>query len=247
MTTVWLVQMAVMVVYFLRLLAAADIRLSGLRLLLTALLVASAPSIYYFYQTDWTDYVIAWTLYPVLVFYLRAAILAEARDRFWRTALRLGLLFGFWVINAHPGFIITSVLALAVYVVVAAPPERRVYLCLGTAAALCLAIASARIYELVRELQLFPVTATAIRDSVDISSFVGALVWPLAPYGGRATPVYRVWCRRGSCRRVGTVPTSHGRAPARLRRRLLRVGGIRCHPEYHVEPHPSRNIAVAFS
>jgi hypothetical protein len=180
--------MAVMVVYFLRLLAVADIRMSGLRLLLTALLVASAPSIYYFYQTDWTDYVIAWTLYPVLVFYLRAAILAEARDRFWRTALRLGLLFGFWVINAHPGFIITSVLALAVYVVVAAPPERRVYLCLGTAAALCLAIASARIYELVRELQLFPVTATAIRDSVDISSFVGALVWPLAPYGGRATP-----------------------------------------------------------
>jgi hypothetical protein len=86
--------MVVMVVYFLRLLAATDIRLPGLRLLLTAFLVASAPSIFYFYQTDWIEYVIAWTLYPVLVLYLRAAILGEARERFWLTALRLGLLFG---------------------------------------------------------------------------------------------------------------------------------------------------------
>ena len=186
MTAVWLVQMAVMVVYFLRLLAATDIRLPGLRLLLTAFLVASAPSIFYFYQTDWIDYLIAWTLYPVLVLYLRAAILGEARERFWGTALRLGLLFGFWVINAHPGFIITSVLAMTVYVVVAAPPERRVYLCLGTAAALCVGIASPRIYTLVRELQLFPVTSAAIRDGVDVTSYIGALVWPLAPNGGRA-------------------------------------------------------------
>ena len=127
-----------------------------------------------------------WTLYPVLVLYLRAAILGEARERFWGTALRLGLLFGFWVINAHPGFIITSVLAMTVYVVVAAPPERRVYLCLGTAAALCVGIASPRIYTLVRELQLFPVTSAAIRDGVDVTSYIGALVWPLAPNGGRA-------------------------------------------------------------
>jgi len=186
MTAVWLVQTAVMVVYFLRLLAATDIRPPGLRLLLTAFLVASAPSIFYFYQTDWIDYLIAWTLYPVLVLYLRAAILGEARERFWGTALRLGLLFGFWVINAHPGFIITSVLAMTVYVVVAAPPERRVYLCLGTAAALCVGIASPRIYTLVRELQLFPVTSAAIRDGVDVTSYIGALVWPLAPNGGRA-------------------------------------------------------------
>jgi hypothetical protein len=50
MTTVWLVQMAVMVFYFLRLAAATDIRLPGLRLVLTAFLVASAPSIFYFYR-----------------------------------------------------------------------------------------------------------------------------------------------------------------------------------------------------
>ena len=185
MTAVWLVQMAVMVVYFLRLLAATDIRLPGLRLLLTAFLVASAPSIFYFYQTDWIEYVIAWTLYPVLVFYLRAAILSEARERFWLTALRLGLLFGFWVINGHPGFIITSVLAMTVYVVVAAAPERRVYLCLGTAAALCVAIASSRIYTLVRELRLFPVTSED-RGGVDMTSYIGAFVWPLASNGGRA-------------------------------------------------------------
>ncbi len=185
MTTVWLVQMAVMVFYFLRLAAATDIRLPGLRLVLTAFLVASAPSIFYFYQTDWIEYVVAWTLYPVLVFYLRAAIMGEASERFWRTALRLGLLFGFWVINAHPAFVITSVLAMTVYVVVAAPPERRVYLCLGTAAALCLAIASSRIYTLLRELRLFPVTSED-RGAVGVTSYLGALVWPLASNGGRA-------------------------------------------------------------
>ena len=185
LTAVWLVQMAVMVVYFLRLLAASDIRLPGLRLLLTAFLIASAPSIFYFYQTDWVEYVIAWTLYPALVFYLRAAILGEARERFWPTALRLGLLFGFWVINGHPGFIITSVLALTVYVVVAAPPERRLYLCLGTAAALCVAIASSRLYTLVRELRLFPITSED-RGGVAVTSYIGAVVWPLAPNGGRA-------------------------------------------------------------
>jgi hypothetical protein len=185
LTTVWLVQMAVMVVYFLRLLAATHIQLPGLRLLLTAFLVASAPSIFYFYQTDWIEYVIAWTLYPVLVFYLRAAILGEARERFWLTALRLGLLFGFWVINGHPGFIITSVLAMTAYVVVAAPPERRVYLCLGTAAALCVAIASSRMYTLLRELRLFPVTSED-RGGVDMTSYIGAFVWPFAPNGGRA-------------------------------------------------------------
>ena len=185
LTAVWLAQMAAMVFYFSRLLAATDIRLPGLRLLLTALLITSAPSIFYFYQTDWIEYVIAWTLYPVLVFYLRAAILGEARQRFWRTAFRLGLLFGFWVINGHPGFIITSVVAMTVYVVVAAPRDRRVYLCLGAGTILCAAIASSRIYTLVHELRLFPVTAED-RGGVDVTSYIGAVVWPLAPNGGRA-------------------------------------------------------------
>src|SRR5262249_2587030 len=145
MTAVWLVHMAVLVFYFLRLLAATDIRLPGLRLLLTAFLVASAPSIFYFYQTDWLEYAIAWTLYPVLVFYLRAAVLGEAREQFWRTALRLGLLFGFWVINAHPGFVITSVLAMTAYVVVAAPAERRGCLLLFATPTTFLAIAPPRL------------------------------------------------------------------------------------------------------
>ncbi|HKE95463.1 MAG TPA: hypothetical protein VKB34_14210 [Povalibacter sp.] len=179
MTTVWLVQMAVMVVYFLRLLAAADIRLPGLRLLLTAFLVASAPSIFYFYLTDWLDYVIAWTLYPVLVFYLHAAIMGEAREQFWRTALRLGLLFGFWVINAHPGFIITSVIAMMAYVVVAARPDRRMYVCLITAAGFCAAIASVRVYTVLREIQSFPATASALRESTSAQSYLAAFLSPL--------------------------------------------------------------------
>jgi hypothetical protein len=181
LTTVWLVQMTVMVVYFLRLLAAADIRLPGLRLLLTAFLVASGPTVYYIYQTDWMEYVIAWTLYPVLMFYLRAAILGEAREQFWRTALRLGLLFGFWVSNAHPGFIITSVLAMTVYTVVAAPWNRRVYLCLITAAAVCAAMTSARVYTLLREVRLYPATAATVRDSTSIRSYLSAFLSPLFP------------------------------------------------------------------
>jgi hypothetical protein len=46
--------------------------------------------------------VISWTLLPVVVFYLHAAITGGAREHFWPTALWLGLLFGLWVTNAHP-------------------------------------------------------------------------------------------------------------------------------------------------
>jgi hypothetical protein len=179
LTAVWLAQMVVMVVYFLRLLAATDIRLPALRLLLTALLITSAPSILYFYETDWIEYVITWTLYPVLLFYLRAAILGEARECFWRTALRLGVLFGFWIVNAHPGSIITSLLAMIVYVVVAAPRDRRVYLCLITAAGFCAAITSVRVYTLWREVHLFPATASALRDAIAIRSYLAAFISPL--------------------------------------------------------------------
>ena len=43
--------------------------------------------------------------------------------------------------------------------------------------------------------------------------------------------LYRVRSRRGSYRRVGIVPTRQGRAPAWLRRCLLRVRCVQCHPE----------------
>ena len=186
LSAVWLFHVVVMVVFFLRLAAAADIRLPWLRLLLVACYVMSAPSLFYFYDTDWIQMAITWTLYPVLVFYLRAAILGEAREHFWRTALWLGLLFGFWVTNAHPGYIVPLSLALAVYIAVAAPLDSRVYLCLGTAAVLCTAIASVRIYTLLREVRLFPVSASAVRGGTTLQSYVAAFIAPLVHFGGRS-------------------------------------------------------------
>ena len=178
LTALWVAQVVVMVVYFLRLLAATDIRLPWLRVVLAACLVTSAPSILYFYESDWIQMVITWTLFPVVVFYLRAAILGNARDHFWPTALWLGLLFGFWVTNAHPGYVVQLTMILAIYVIVAAPLDRRIYLCLGVAAALCTAIASVRVYTLLREAQLFPASASGVRDGTALQSYVTAFISP---------------------------------------------------------------------
>jgi len=178
LTAVWMAQVVLMVVYFLRLLAATDIRLPWLRVVLTACLVTSAPSILYFYESDWIQMVITWTLFPVVAFYLRAAIVGGAREHFWSTALWLGLLFGFWVTNAHPGYAVQLTMILAIYVVVAAPLDRRIYLCLGAAAAVCTAIASVRVYTLLREAQLFPASASGVRDGTALQSYITAFISP---------------------------------------------------------------------
>jgi hypothetical protein len=178
LTAVWIAHVVVMVVYFLRLLAATDIRLPWLRVLLAACLVTSAPSILYFYESDWIQMVITWTLFPVVVFYLRAAILGGALDHFWPTALWLGVLFGFWVTNAHPGYVVQLTMILTVYVVIAAPRDRRIYLCLGAAVVVCTAIASVRVYTLLREAQLFPVSASGVRDGTALQSYITAFISP---------------------------------------------------------------------
>ena len=178
LTALWVGQIVVMVVYFLRLLAATDIRLPWLRVVLTSCCVASAPSMLYFYESDWIQMVISWTLLPVVVFYLHAAITGGAREHFWPTALWLGLLFGLWVTNAHPGYIVQLAMILAIYVVVAAPLDRRIYLCLGAGALLCAAIASARIYTLLHEAQLFPASASSVRDGTAIQSYISAFISP---------------------------------------------------------------------
>ena len=180
LTALWVGQIVVMVVYFLRLLAATDIRLPWLRVVLTACCVASAPSMLYFYESDWIQMVITWTLLPVVVFYLRAAIMGGAREHFWPTALWLGLVFGLWVTNAHPGFIVQLAMILAIYVVVAAPLDRRVYLCLGAGALLCTAIASVRVYTLLHEAHLFPPSASGVRDGTALQSYLTAFI---APFG----------------------------------------------------------------
>ncbi len=183
-SAVWIAHTVVMVVYVLRLAAVSGVGMPALRLVLLACYLGSIAFAFYFYATDWIQMAITWSLYPVLVFYLRSAILGDARDSFWPTTLRLALLFGFWVINAHPGYIIPLGLVLTVYAIVAAPLDRRVYLCLCVSGALCTAIAAARIYTLMYEVRLFPPGGGA-RDGTNLSAYVGAVAAPFATLGNR--------------------------------------------------------------
>jgi hypothetical protein len=96
LSALWIAHVVVMVVYFLRLLAVSDVRQPWLRVVLAACYVASAPTLSYFYDSDWIQMAITWSLFPVVVFYIRAAILGGAREHFWPTVLLLGLVFGFW-------------------------------------------------------------------------------------------------------------------------------------------------------
>jgi hypothetical protein len=170
-TAVWLVHIVVMVVYFLRLAAISGIS-PPLRFVLLALYLGSVVSMTYFYDTDWLNFMIAWSLYPVLVFYLRSAILGEAVTKFWPTTLRLALLFGFWINNAHPGHIAPLVTVLAIYALAAAPRRRSVYACLALGAVFCLAISAERIYTLVHEASLFPPGTPFTRNGLTLTTYV---------------------------------------------------------------------------
>jgi hypothetical protein len=179
LSAVWIVQSIVMVVYFLRLAAVSGIGDPAMRLAVLACYVASMPFVLYFLESDWVQMAISWTLYPVLVFHLRSALLGGARADFWRTACGLAFLFGFWILNAHPGYIMSMALVLTVYAVTVAPLDRRVYSCLIAGAVLCVGITSARIYALLHEMRLFPPEASAIRDGTALDSYVAAIAAPL--------------------------------------------------------------------
>jgi hypothetical protein len=184
LSAVWIVHSVVMAAYLLRLMAVSGVTGPILRLLLLLLYFCSVQYSFYIYETDWVQMAVTWTLYPVVVFYLRSAIRGGAQTDVWRTAAWLGLVFGFWIINAHPGYIIPLVLVLVVYTVVAAPLDRRVYLCLAVGAVLCAAIASARIYTLLHEVQLFPPGGES-REGGTPSDYLSALLAPYIPLGGR--------------------------------------------------------------
>lgn len=184
LSAVWIAHTVITVVYFLRLAALSGVTTPSLRLVLLACHLGSFAFAFYFYSTDWIQVAISWTLYPVLLFYLRSAILGDARDHFWATTLRLALLFGFWVINAHPGYIIPLAIVLVVYTIVTAPLDKRVYLCLCVSGALCTGIAAVRIYTLLHELRLFP-PGGAGRDGTSLMLYLGAVAAPFASRGGR--------------------------------------------------------------
>jgi hypothetical protein len=187
LTAVWIVQSVVMVVYFLRLAAVTGIVMPALRLAVLGCYVASIPFLLYFLESDWVPVVITWTLYPVLVFHLRSAVLGGARANFWGTACGLAFLFGFWILNAHPGYLIPLALVLVVYALAAAPLDRRVYGCLVAGGVLCVGILAARIYALVHEMHLFPPGISAIREGTPARAYLGAIAAPLVAIENRGT------------------------------------------------------------
>jgi hypothetical protein len=154
LSAVWLVHVAVMVVYFLRLAAASGIR-PPMRMFLLVCYLFSASTINYFYLTDWLSVQIAWTLYPVLVYYVREVVTGEGRGSFWFQTIRLGLVFGVFILNSHPGYIAPLVIVLGVYVIAAAPGARA-RACLLAAALLAAAVSAERAFFALSEMLQFP-------------------------------------------------------------------------------------------
>jgi len=181
LSALWLTHVTVMVVYFLRLASVTGIR-PPLRMILLACYVFSAVSVCHWYVNDWVTHVIGWSLYPVLVFYLRQAVCGEAVTDWWLAAVRLSLLFGFWFLNSHPGYIAPVVLPLVVYTIAAAPARRPVYLCLLVGSVLCVAICAERLYFFASEMRVFPAllsrTNTPGYTPID---YAAAAIAPFAP------------------------------------------------------------------
>ena len=179
LSVIWLAHVLLMVVFFLRLAAATGIR-TPLRMILLVCYLFSVVSICWFYENDWLTYVIGWSVLPVLVYYLRRAVLGEAQSHFWLTTVRLALLFGFWVLNSHPGYVLPVAAALVVYTVAAAPPDRRVYLCLVGAFVVCAAICAERVYFFASEMQLFSDSLSRVLPRYTASDYKDAAIAPFA-------------------------------------------------------------------
>ena len=178
LTGVWIVQVCVMAVYFLRLLAAGGLTPLP-RLVLLGLYLFSMPSVFLFFTTDWVSCQVPWTLYPVLVYYLRDAFMGGAAARWWLTTVRLAVLFSLWALNAHPGYLVPLFIVLAAYTLAAARPTLAVYGALGTAGIFALAASAERIYFLVHEMGFFP--AGLLRLTQDGYSLLTYLATQTAP------------------------------------------------------------------
>jgi hypothetical protein len=176
---VWIVHVAVMVVYFLRLTTASGVR-RPLRLILLAGYLFSIPSVFYMYQTDWVSVIVGWSLLPVLIFYLRRAALDPGHESMWMAGARLGLLGGFWFLNSHPGYLATLAFATAVYTLVLAPLRFRVYGSLLLAVVLAAGVSAERLWFSVSEMQWFPTTLDrATQGGYTVTQYVQAAITPL--------------------------------------------------------------------
>ena len=154
-SALWIVQIGVMAVFFRRLLVACGVA-PGARLLFFGLYLFSLPRCCSSSPPTGSPRLVPWTLYPVLVYYLRDAVMGGVAKRWWLTTVRLALLFGVWVLDGHPGYLVPLLIVLAVYGVAVARPSLAVYGALAAAGGLAVAISAERIYFLVHEMSLFP-------------------------------------------------------------------------------------------
>jgi hypothetical protein len=188
LVSLWIVHVAVMVWYFLRLQAASGTG-RPLRIILLACYVFSMPTACYFYQTDWVSVIVAWSLFPAVVFYVHQAVRGAGGTEFWPAAARLALAISLWVLNAHPGYLATLACALMVYVLFVAPLQGRVYGCLLCAASLAAVVASERIWFTVHEMREFPGMLDRITQGGYTlaqharAAFVPLTDWPSNPRG----------------------------------------------------------------
>jgi len=172
LSALWLAHTALMAIYFLRLLGLSKVRSPVLRLCLLACYLWSAVGMVYFYDTDWITNAIAWSVYPVLVFHLAAAVREEVPRL--KTIVGLAVLFAFWILNAHPGYVAPAVSVLVVYAFAAATVRVRVYAGLGIAAALCVVATSAHLYALAHEASLFDAATRFDRDGATLKLYTDA-------------------------------------------------------------------------
>ena len=150
----WIVHVALMLVYFSRLAALLG---AGplVRTAMTVCYLYSAPSVNYFYVTDWLSVVVGWSLYPALAYYLLRIAIDGGVPTVLSTT-RLALLGAVWVLNSHPGYIASLAFVLAIFVVLVAPLRLRVYGCLVGAVCLCAAAVCERLYFSLSEGAQFP-------------------------------------------------------------------------------------------
>ena len=182
LSAVWIIHVGVMSVYFLRLLAPYGLTPVA-RLVFLGLYVFSLPSFLLFFTTDWVSCQVPWTLYPVLVYYLREAAMGGAASRWWLTTIRLGLLFSLWALNGHPGYLVPLFIVLAAYTLAVARPSVAMYSALGVAGVFALAASSERIYFLVHEMRLFPADILRLtQDGYSLqtypTTYLATQAWP---------------------------------------------------------------------
>lgn len=151
----WLTQAALLTWGVLELSARAGLR-PRLRFVMVLCFGLSAASVCYFYANDWPSVVVGWTTYPALIVALHAVAVGDwSGSRLWRAAAGLALLFGFWIVNGHPGYVAPGLLVLVVYVV-ALIPRASAWRCFLAAGTLCAGLVAEHVWTLMDELGRFP-------------------------------------------------------------------------------------------